>query len=110
MANEDLKAKIREWRELYPKFNELKPGLSEARRIEDDERNLRKEIGDLMEGKLSIVIDGKTLIHSKEERNNGMDYERAWNEALKLLPNRYKNQLIKLLSPRICVIHKLATE
>lgn len=110
MANENLKAKVRQWRELQPKCNELRPMLSEARRIEEHERVLRKEIGDLMEDKLSIVIDGKTLIHSKEDRNNGMDYEAAWNEAIKVLPNKYRSKLEDLLKPRIITIHKLASE
>lgn len=110
MANENLKAKVRQWRELQPKCNELRPLLSEARRIEDTERALRKEIGELMEGRLSIVIDGKTLIHSQEQRNNGMDYEKAWNEAMKMLPNRFKRRLELLLKPRLVTIHKLASE
>jgi len=110
MSKENLKARVRQWRELQPKCNELRPILSEARRIEEAERSLRKEIGELMEGQLSIVIDGKTLIHSKEERNNGMDYEKAWAEAMKILPNRYRRKLEPLLKSRIVVIHKLASE
>jgi len=110
MANENLKAKVRQWRELQPKCNEFKPMLSEARRLEDTERALRKEIGELMGDKLSIVIDGKTLIHSKEERNNGLDYEAAWNEAIKILPTRFKRRLELLLKPRLITIHKLASE
>lgn len=110
MANENLKAKVRQWRELQPKCNELRPILSEARRLEDTERALRKEVGELMGDKLSITIDGKTLIHSKEERNNGMDYEAAWNEIMKVLPNRYRRRFESLLKPRIITIHKLATE
>lgn len=110
MANETLKAKVRQWRELQPKCSELRPVLSEARRVEETERSLRKEIGELMGGKLSITIDSKTLIHSQEERNNGMDYETAWNEAIKLLPNRCRSKLRSLLIPRVVIIHKLATE
>lgn len=110
MANENLKAKIRQWRELQPKCNELRPLLSEARRVEDTERTLRKEIGELMEDKLSIVIDGKTLIHSKEERNNGLDYEKAWHDAMKILPARFKPKLERLLAPRIITLHRLASE
>ena len=110
MKNENLKAKVRQWRELQPKCNELRPILSEARRVEDTERALRKEIGELMEERLSIVIDGKTLIHSKEERNNGMDYEKAWAEAMKILPMRYRRKLEPLLKPRLITIHKLASE
>lgn len=110
MANETLKAKVRQWRELQPRYSELRTDLSEARRVEETERGLRKEIGELMEGKLSMVIDGKTLIHSQEQRNNGMDYEAAWNEAMKILPNRHRSKLQSLLTPRVIVIHKLATE
>lgn len=107
---ETLKAKVRQWRELQPKCCELRPLLSEARRIEENERSLRKEIGELMGDKLSMTVDGKTLIHSKEDRNNGMDYEKAWNEAMKILPARSRRKLEGLLKPRVITIHKLATE
>lgn len=110
MANEILKAKVRQWRELQPRYEELKPLLSAGRRVEDNERSLRKEIGELMGDKLSILIDGKTLIHSKEERNNGLDYEKAWTEAVKVLPPCHRRRIEKLLKPKLIVIHKLATE
>ncbi len=110
MAHESLRAMVRQWRELQPKCRDLKPLLSEARRIEETERNLRKEIGETMGDKLSIIVDGKTLIHSSEERNNGLDYERAWHEAMKTLPARKRRKLEALLRPRLMVLHKLATE
>lgn len=110
MANEHLKAAVRKWREMQPKCNELRPLLSEARRLEESERELRKEIGELLGDRLTVSIDGKMLIHSKDTRNNGLDYQAAWNEAMKILPNRYRSKLEPLLKANVITIHKLATE
>lgn len=110
MAKDKLKALVRQWREGQPKLQELKPLLSQARKIEADELALRKEIGELLGDRLSIVIDGKTLIHSKETRNSGFDYEHAWNEAMKILSTRSRRKLETLLKPKVIAIHKLATE
>lgn len=110
MAQESLRAMVRQWRELLPKYKELKPLLSEARRIEETERNLRKEIGEAMGDKLSVIIDGRMLIHNSEERNNGLDYEKAWHEVMKQLPARKRRKFEVLLKPKIVILHKLATE
>ena len=68
MVQEHLRAKVLwKWRKLCPKFQLLKPLLSEARRIEDAERSRRKEIGEAMGDKLSMTIDGKAILSWKKK-------------------------------------------
>jgi hypothetical protein len=110
MAKELLRLKVREWRELQPRWQAVRPLLNEAKKLEETERALRKEIGEMLGDTLSVVIDSKTLIHSQETRNNGIDYEAAWCEAMKHLSVRNRKKMEKLLVSKTIIIHKLSTE
>lgn len=109
-ADPILIAKIRRWREVQGICQRLKPMLCEARKYETKELALRKEIGEALGDEISIVVDGKTLVHIKETRNNGIDYELAWNEALRFVSVRQRKKMLALLYHKIITIHKLAGE
>lgn len=110
VVSDMLTAKVRLWRETNAKLTELKPLMTEANRVEKDEKELRYFIGEALETNKTITVDEKALIYARSQRNYGMDYEGAWKMAMLTLSVRSRKKMETFLQPKTTPLHKLTTE
>ena len=106
----EVRARIRQWREIQPQFQSIKPLLSDARRMEEQERKLRAEIGEALVSDTVFVVDGKTGIYKRTNKNNGLNYEQAWIEAMKILSASDREKCVKLLEHKTVILHQITSE
>jgi hypothetical protein len=107
-----LEDHVREWRLAKWRYDELRPGLLEGKKAEETEREMRAQVGALVDGpKWSGTVDGALVIYERGERAGGLDYQGAWTALLETAGPALRKKMEALLQPKPpTVLHKLTSE
>lgn len=107
-----LEEHVREWRRTKLQYDEIRPALLEGKQVEEHEREMRAQIGALIdEPKMQLTVDGKMVIYERGERAGSMDYQAAWTALLEGATPALRKKMGELLKPKApTVLHKLTSE
>lgn len=107
----EIRELVRRWAPLASELAAEKHAIADLRKKEKRERELRGEIGTLVDDeRATFIVDGITYIYERSERDGGTDWPEVWAKALAAVPPRYREKLIALaeMGKRMSPIHNIA--
>lgn len=87
---------VRKWRAAATELQSMKPMAAALRRVETTERELRASIGADLESGQIFTVDGERYVYERGERDGGIDWKAAWDDAMERLPVGTRRQLEEL--------------
>ena len=105
---ENLIAKVRAWRKLLPQLLDAK----EAMRLVEEERELRKEMGQALGCEsVTLRVDGRALIYRPKSTLGPEDYESEWKSFLPTLSEEDRSRAVLFLQRKSDrIMHEFVTE
>jgi hypothetical protein len=111
-AKQVIEQAIRDWRYVKAEYDKAKPALKAGKTLEAEEREQRAKVGGILAcDKVTLTVDGETVIYERSQRDNGFDFAGAWAQLQETAPPALRKQMDALLKPNPPVtLHKLTTE
>lgn len=107
----EIEDNIRAWRKVVDELGPLKPIASRAKKLETEDRELRKTMGkELGNGPSVFMVDGKSVFYSTSERQEGIDYEAAWKAAYAAMNPQARVKFATFLKSTTTIVYKFTSE